>query len=88
MVGRINNQTFTPKPAHEWKHVRMIFEGASTKNKANFCSCMQSTKKLTTWGKTKPLGSQKVGFESGQPKVKKLLSKTCKIMRTKVKEKV
>jgi hypothetical protein len=79
---------FTLEPAHEWKHARMIFEGASTKSKANFARVGNPPKKLTTWGKTKPLSSPKVGFETGQPKVKGLLSRTRKIMRTKVKEKV
>jgi hypothetical protein len=45
----------------------MIFERTFIKNKANFYSCKQSAKK--TRDKIKPLSSQKVGFENGQPKV-------------------
>jgi hypothetical protein len=74
----------TPEPAH----VRMILKENLLKARQIFAHVGNPPKKLTTWGKTKPLGFQKVGFEGRQPRVKGLLSKTCKIMKTKVKGKV
>jgi hypothetical protein len=44
VVGQVNNQVPTLGPAHEQRHVRMIFEGAYTINEAKSYSCKQSTK--------------------------------------------
>ncbi len=44
MVGQVNNQVPALGPAHEHKHVCMIFEGAHTINEAKSYSCKRSTK--------------------------------------------
>jgi hypothetical protein len=55
---------FALRPAHEQSHARTISERTSIKREANFCSCKHPPKKPTTRGKTKPLGSQRVGHEN------------------------
>jgi hypothetical protein len=62
----------TPKPAHEQRRARMIFEGMSTRSEVNSCLCKQSAKKPTTRDKTKSLGSQKVEPKSKKPRVIRL----------------
>jgi hypothetical protein len=47
----------------------MICEGTFIKNETKFCSYKQSAEETYNWGNTKPLGSQKVGLGSKQPKV-------------------
>jgi hypothetical protein len=44
MVRWTNNQAPTPRPTHEQKHARMIFEKTSIKHEANSCSCKYPTK--------------------------------------------
>jgi hypothetical protein len=44
-VGQVNNQMPTPRATHEWKHVCMISEGASTESETNSYSCRQYAKK-------------------------------------------
>jgi hypothetical protein len=88
VVRQINNQMLTREPAHEWKHARMILKEHLLKARQIFAHVGNPPKKLTTWGETKPRGFQKVGFEGRQPRVERVLSRTCKIMKTKVKRKV
>jgi hypothetical protein len=59
------NEMLAPRPAHEQRHARMIFEGTSIKKEANLCSCKQFAKKIIIRGKIKPLGFQRVGHENG-----------------------
>jgi hypothetical protein len=66
----------------------MILKEHLLKARQLFAHVSNPPKKFTTWGKTKPLSFQKVGFEGKQPRVKGLLSRTCKIVKTKVKGKV
>jgi hypothetical protein len=44
MVGQINNQTPMVRPAQDWRHVCVTFEGKFTINVVNFCSCKQFIK--------------------------------------------
>jgi hypothetical protein len=46
----------------------MICEGMFIKSEAKFCSCKQFAK-FAIKENTEPLSSQKVGLESGQPRV-------------------
>jgi hypothetical protein len=39
VVGQANNQVLAPRPTHEWRCARMIFEGTSIKSETNSCSC-------------------------------------------------
>jgi hypothetical protein len=45
VVERANNQALAPGPAHERGHAYTIFKGTSIRNKIDFSSCKQSTKK-------------------------------------------
>ncbi len=58
-VRQINNQVFTPRPAHEWKHVHMISKEHLLKVKQNFAHVGNPPKKLTTKDKIKPISFQK-----------------------------
>ncbi len=53
-----------PGPAQEQRCVHTISEGMFTRSEAS-----DLAKKLVTRDKTKPLGSQRVGLESEQPRV-------------------
>jgi hypothetical protein len=70
VIGRINNQTPTLRPAYE-RNVHMIYEETFIRSEANSCSCMQLPTKLITRDNIKPLGSQRVGSKSKQPRVKR-----------------
>jgi hypothetical protein len=69
VLGQINNQMPILGLAHEQKHAHMISKGMFTKSKTTFCSCRRFAKKLSIGDKNEPLDFQKVGLESGQPRV-------------------
>ncbi len=69
MVGQANNQVFSLGPAHEQRCAHMIFERMFVRSKQTHARVGNLPKKPTIRDKIKPLGSQRVGPESGQPKL-------------------
>ncbi len=57
MLGQTNNQTPIVRLAHEWRHVRIVFEGTLGRSEVNSCSCSWSIKKTTFKDKITPIDS-------------------------------